>query len=192
MNFILRTFLFSIFLGLFSFGQLLHAQILEPVKWSFHVVDAGDGMFDLVSEATIDETWHLYTQKEYEEGPLPTRFEFEKNASAELVGGVKESEFITHYEEIWEAEISYYENSAEFTQRVKRLNGQAITIKGFLEFMTCDDKTCLPPEYVDFEFIIPEAEEIDMEASFSDEHNGATLGEEPQIYDPVDWEFSIE
>ena len=194
-----RYSLLPFLLFILLLGQTLSAQILAPVKWKFYVVEKENRMFDLVSEASIEETWHLYTQKAYDEGPLPTVFTFEKNSAVELQGPVKESESITHYEEIWQAEISFFADRAVFTQRVKKLTSEQQVVKGYLEFMTCDDKRCLPPEYVDFEFVLPATsvgESNEKKGNDAQIVSGSVKteinGEVSEIYDPVKWEFNIE
>jgi DsbC/DsbD-like thiol-disulfide interchange protein len=49
-------------------------------------------------------------------------------------------------------DVSYFEKSVVFQQKIK-LKGKEATIKGQLEYMTCNDKQCLPPD--DVEFSIP-------------------------------------
>ena len=45
--------------------------------------------------------------------------------------------------------VSYFENSVVFQQKIK-LKKAATTVKGKLEYMTCNDQKCLPPEDLDF------------------------------------------
>ncbi|MEQ8325463.1 MAG: protein-disulfide reductase DsbD family protein [Vicingaceae bacterium] len=197
----MKAFRFSslLFLLYFITSVLdLSAQVLEPVKWKFTIQEVGNGLYDLVAEAQIDEHWHLYTQKTYEEGPIATTFTFEKTDGVELMGSIKESESITKYEEIWEAEITFFENRARFTQRVKKLTASEVTVAGYLEFMTCDDKRCLPPEFVDFEFLLPSQKLIETSKNEQTQvlENTEALvsmsGEEEGILEPVSWTFTVE
>ena len=48
--------------------------------------------------------------------------------------------------------IKYFENEAIFKQRIKLLTQDKITINGILEFMVCDDTSCLPPTEVELQF----------------------------------------
>jgi hypothetical protein len=59
---------------------------------------------------------------------------------------------ITRNEKVFNMDVSFFEKSAIFQQKVKLKMGEAI-VKGTLEYMTCNDKQCLPPE--DIEFSIP-------------------------------------
>ncbi|MBL4577936.1 MAG: cytochrome C biogenesis protein, partial [Flavobacteriales bacterium] len=38
------------------------AQVLEPVKWTYEVRDLGNGEYELIFKAAIDDGWHLYSQ----------------------------------------------------------------------------------------------------------------------------------
>ena len=194
-QYVRRLFLFVMTLTA-VFTSFSHAQVLEPIKWNFRVEKVEQGIYDLVSEAQIDEHWHLYTQKEYEEGPLPTVFTFEETEGVELVGNVKEGKSITRYEEIWKADISFFEDHGTFTQRVRKVKESPVAVKGYLEFMTCDDTRCLPPEMVDFSFDLPagmpEAKEEKSDVKEEVETQEPGLDTEDQgILEPVKWDFEI-
>ncbi len=137
---------------LFLAGQS-NAQILEPVEWSFDSEYVGNDEFDLISTATIDKGWYVYSQDVSDDGPVPTTFTFEPKASRyELVGRTKEDgKFIEGYDKVFEMNVKKFKEKVVFTQRVKVKKPRA-TVKGFLEFMTCDDEKCLPPEEVEFKF----------------------------------------
>jgi hypothetical protein len=46
--------------------------------------------------------------------------------------------------------VGYFENSVVFQQKVKLKSAKAAAVKGKLEFMTCNDQKCLPPDEVEF------------------------------------------
>ncbi len=146
------------------FTLLMHnsatAQILEPVKWSFSKKQISPSEVQLILKATIDKTWHLYSQEVIPDGPVPTSFSFEKSSAYQLIGKVTEPKAIQEYDPNFDTILKYFANEAVFTQKIKVLSNKDFKIKGFLEFMCCDDKQCLPPNEVEFEFSIkgnPEA-----------------------------------
>jgi len=47
----------------------------------------------------------------------------------------------------------YFEKTVTFQQKVKLKGGQAV-VKGKLEYMTCNDQKCLPPDDLDFSVTI--------------------------------------
>lgn len=142
------------FLAMFFLLTGLQAQIFEPVKWSFSQEKISETEYDLFFTATIETNWHLYSQ-DIPMAPPATVFAFEESDLFELIGPVtEESEVHEEYDPNFEMELKYYANEAIFKQRVKVKDGAVV--KGYLNFMCCDDTKCLPPEDVDFEFTFGE------------------------------------
>ncbi|WP_111706958.1 protein-disulfide reductase DsbD family protein [Lutibacter citreus] len=131
-----------------------YSQIHEPVKWSTSVNKISENEFDLVATATIDSGWHLYSQNVPEDGPIPTSFTFEASNSFEFVGDVSEEKGHTVDDPVFQMKIKFFENKAVFKQRIKTLTKAAFKVVGEVEFMVCDDASCLPPTFVDLDFSI--------------------------------------
>ena len=167
----------------FLFSTLLPAQILEPVKWEFQTEKLSEDEYQLKFIALVDDNWAIYSQDIPDDGPIPTSFEFDKSDLFTLIGEVKENDKnkVTKHDPVFNMTLSKFYNKAEFTQVVKLSNPNA-TITGTLNFMTCDDKRCLPPTDVPFEFNISDNL---LEQEGIPEFN---LGSS-QILDPVSWEF---
>ena len=161
--------LFSLVLGLFistvSFGQ-----IEDPVKWNFEVVSVSDNEVDVVITAEIEDSWHLYSQ--YVEGPIPTTFTFFDNKSLEFIDGVVESTPHEDYDKSFDTILKYFEEKAEFRQRVKLLSDSVSVLKGEFEFMVCNNGMCLPPEWVDIELELPAASQASTPTSSSSNTDG--------------------
>lgn len=161
--------LFSLVLGLFistvSFGQ-----IEDPVKWNFEVVSISDNEVDLVITAEIEESWHLYSQ--YVEGPIPTTFTFFDNKSLEFIDGVVESTPLEDYDKSFDTILKYFEEKAEFRQRIKLLSDSVSIVKGEFEFMVCNNGMCLPPEWVDIKVELPAASKASKPSSSSSSAHG--------------------
>src|SRR5690606_19623066 len=124
--------------------------------------------YDLISKATIDKGWHLYSQVVPENGPLPTVFTFEENKDYQTVGKIKESKGTTEMDPVFDMVITFFSNTATFTKRIKLTGDKGTTIKGEVEFMVCDDTRCLPPAYVDLVFKIPAPEKSEETAIASE------------------------
>ena len=133
----------------------MQSQILDPVKWSTSVKKISETEYDLISKATIENKWHLYSQQVPEDGPLPTVFTFEENSAYKSIGKVKEGKGITEHDPVFDMVITFFSNTATFTKRIALTGNEGTTIKGEVEFMVCDDTRCLPPNYVDLVFKIP-------------------------------------
>ncbi|QAA82004.1 thiol:disulfide interchange protein [Aequorivita sp. H23M31] len=134
----------------------VHSQILDPVEWSTSIKKISETEYDLISKATIDNKWHLYSQVVPKDGPLPTVLTFEENNAYKRIGKVKEDKGITEHDPVFDMVITYFEHTATFTQRIKLTGDKGTTVKGEVEFMVCDDTNCLPPSYVDLVFKIPD------------------------------------
>ncbi|EDM34849.1 thiol:disulfide interchange protein dsbD precursor [Pedobacter sp. BAL39] len=140
--------LFLLAAGLFlSFSA--SSQILKPVKWSYAAKKTSATEAVLYLKATVDEGWHLYSQNIADGGPVKTSFQFTPSSAYKLVGKTVEPKGIVKFEKAFDMNLTYFEKSVIFQQKVK-LNAKTATVKGSLEFMVCDDKQCLPPETIEF------------------------------------------
>jgi hypothetical protein len=127
----------------------VQAQILKPVTWSYGAKKTGPHEAILSFKATIDEGWHVYSQHVKEGGPVPTKFTFTPSAGYVLDGATTEPEPIKRMEKVFNMEVGFFTGSVIFQQKIKLKAGQT-TVAGQLEFMTCNDSQCLPPEDIDF------------------------------------------
>ena len=130
-----------------------YSQIIEPVKWETEVKKISDIEYELIINATIDPNYHLYSQKVSNDGPLPTVFIFKKSDDYELVGDTSEEKGHMVYDPVFKLKIKYFETKTTFKQRIKLKNRDHFKIIGEIEFMACDDSTCVPG-YGDMEFKI--------------------------------------
>jgi AFG3 family protein len=101
-------------------------------------------------KATIDQGWHIYSQNVADGGPVKTSFTFAPSKEYTLVGKTAEPKPISKYEKVFNMNVGYFENSVVFQQKVKLKSAKAAAVKGKLEFMTCNDQKCLPPDEVEF------------------------------------------
>ncbi len=179
---------------MFSFPLLAGAQIIKPVKWSFSTKQISASEVQLIFSATIDHPWHLYSQDvpPPPDGPVATSFVFEKSSNFKTVGKVKEPKAIEEFDNQFQAVLKYFAEKAVFTQNIKVLSAKDFKITGYLEFMCCDDKQCLAPETVDFEFSIkgnPEASgtaAVAVETPVTDPVGADTLESDPEIKPATD------
>ncbi|MEH6763496.1 MAG: cytochrome c biogenesis protein CcdA [Aequorivita antarctica] len=155
----------------------VQSQILDPVKWSTSIKKISETEYDLVSKATIEDKWHLYSQVVPDNGPLPTNLTFEENSAYKLVGKAKESKGHTVHDPVFDMVITFFENTATFTQRIKLTGDKGTTVKGEVEFMVCDDTRCLPPSYVDLVFKIPAPEKSEETIVVSENTNNSETTE---------------
>ncbi|WP_442587318.1 protein-disulfide reductase DsbD domain-containing protein [Pedobacter sp. AW31-3R] len=143
----MKKLLLGIAVSMFSMAA--HSQILKPVNWSYAAKRTSKTEATVFIKATIDAGWHLYSQNVKDGGPVKTTFTFPANSAYTVVGKTIEPKAITRYEDTFKMEVSFFEKTAVFQQKVK-LKGKTAVVKGTVEFMTCDDKQCLPPEEISF------------------------------------------
>jgi len=145
-RFILLTLLLGFVLN------IAHAQIMEPVQWTFNSKEVSKTEYDLIFSATIEDEWHLYSSDLPPGGPMPTVISYENMNGFELVGELKVSpEPEEGYDEDFQMQVKYHSYSATFTQRVKIIADSPISITGEISYQACNDETCVPG-YNDFEF----------------------------------------
>ena len=134
-------------------GSTLKAQILTPVKWSYAAKNTGKNEAVIFFKATIDDGWHIYGLNVKDGGPIKTSFTFPVSKDYTLIGDVSEPAPTTKYESTFKMTVPYFEKTVTFQQKIKLKTAGATVVKGSLEYETCNDKKCLPPDDVDF--VIP-------------------------------------
>ena len=126
-----------------------HAQIESHVKWSYAAKKVSATEAVVYFKATIDKGWHIYSQTVKDGGPVKTSFTFPASKEYTLVGKTIEPKPITKFEKTYDIDVLSFENSVVFQQKIK-LKSPKTVVKGTIEFMTCNDTKCLPPEDVSF------------------------------------------
>ena len=132
----------------------LSAQILEPVKWKFSTEEVSNKEHNLVFTASIEKGWTVYSQFTSDDGPVPTLLTFESKDGAELVGkGVETGHKKEGLDKLFDVNVIKYLADEKFVIKQKvNITDDSKSISGYLTFMTCNDKTCLPPTDIDFTF----------------------------------------
>lgn len=152
-NKILVKVLITIFFAVMAFE--LNAQVLTPVKWNFSFKSISKNEAELVFTATIDKGWHLYSQDIPAGGPIPTKFTFEKGMGFLPFGKISEPVATEVFDKQFNMKVKYFSVVAVFRQKVKVMSAKPVVVKGSVEFMCCNDESCLPPTEEPFEFTLP-------------------------------------
>ena len=148
----MKTLISSIMLALIAL--VAQAQILTPVKWKIKLDDKGGAPEkEIVFTATADKGWHLYDMNLPEGGPVSTSFTFETLNGAELIGQpVPSVKPTTVYDEQFAMNLRWYPGTVSFIQKLKITDPAKFKVEGEVEFMACNDETCLPPDQIPFSF----------------------------------------
>lgn len=140
-------------LCLIFLGISIQAQIFDPVKWSFEFKDLPSAEKEIIFKANIDDGWHMYDMNLPEGGPVSTSISFEVLHGAELIGKPVASVQPTEiFDKNFNMNIRQYEKTVSFTQKIKVIDYKKFKVSGEVEYMVCNDETCLPPERVPFSF----------------------------------------
>ncbi len=135
----------------------VYAQTIQPVKWEFSYNPIDETKGELILKANIGMDWHIYSQLQSGDGPLPTIFRFELTPDYDLVDKVIEPTPVTEFSSIFSTDVMMFSNEVVFKQKIKRANKNAFTIMGHVECMACNNTQCLPPKEYKFNIQIPSA-----------------------------------
>ena len=137
---------------LLLFAVAMQAQIQDPVKFNSELKILAADEAEVVFTAVIDKGWHVYSTDLGDGGPISATFNVEKIFGAEVVGKLKPvGKEISTFDKLFEMKVRYFENTAQFVQKLK-LTGGAYQLEGYLEYGACNDENCLPPTQVPFQF----------------------------------------
>ncbi len=147
-----KTVLLVFLISVFSLN--LSADVNKPVKWQKTIEDLGNGIYEISFSAKIDAGWHLYGLVIPDGGPYATTFNYNDSSIFNSI----EKPISTHeperkFDETFDMVLELFSGSVTFKQKVK-LKDKSAKITGYIEFMACDNATCLPPTEDEFEFIV--------------------------------------
>ena len=142
-----------IFIALLAMALVSRAG--GPVTWTFEPSVHADGRVEVLLKVTCEEGWHIYAMAlPREDGPIPTTIHVTASASYS-VGPVFEPTPEMAYDANFAMELRFHSGVAVFSVPLQRLNNGPLTVTGEVEYMACNDKTCLPPKVVPFSVTVP-------------------------------------
>lgn len=163
------------------------AQIHVPLKWSIKLQETNKPVKDLIFTASMDKGWHLYDMNLPEGGPVSTSFNFETVEGAELVGTpVASTKPTAFFDELFSMEVRWFSNAVTFTQQFKITNPKKFKLSGEVEYMVCNDATCLPPEREAFEFNTKNLSVLNLTTEASEKVDDVILSSEKLLVEEVD------
>jgi len=171
---------------LFLSVTFAQAQILDPVDWQFSHEKIADNEYELKLTANMDPGWYIYGTDLEEGGPIPTQIEFDAGEGFEFLGELQYPDAEVKYDPNFGMDIPMYGESVTFVQRVRVLTAGTVTVSGELEYMSCDDTRCLPPDFMGFSF------DLEGDASLAEAETAAPAEtqipadtEDPETEDPA-------
>ncbi len=154
----------------------------QNVTWTGTAERLDDNAYRIVLEAAIPAGYHMYDMGPYDGGPNATTITFTPNEDVTLEGGVEQLDTPHRYfDELFGMEIGTFSGKARFAQRVKLAAPQA-ALKAQIEWMICDDTSCMPPDDTELSIAVPEgsaAGEGTVPASRSSDTEAGATGNGP-------------
>ncbi len=140
----MSKFLLNIFLVILLASGISFGQGNAFVQWKFSTKPMSNNEKLLIMEAGIAPGWHLYSQFIDEGGPMPTSFRFEQSRDYLVIGKPQEDGNLSRFrDDIYEMEITWYTNKVSFLQRIRILQ-PGTTVNGIIEYMVCNEHSCIP------------------------------------------------
>jgi hypothetical protein len=138
---------FVIVIGYALVSSPCGAQDVDPVIWSFKVVEETGQESTFYATATLAPGWHMYSQFLKEGGPVPTTFKFRHDEAVYTLAGTTREygEAVKFYDDTYGMEIVWYPRQVIFEQALRLLKPHG-SISGVVEFMVCNDEMCIPSE----------------------------------------------
>lgn len=134
---------------------LAESLAAQSVVWTAKADPIEEGKCRLVLTASIPEGYHMYDLGPYVGGPMATTIALTAEG-AELEGDITPlSEAHRYYDDVFCMEIGTFEKEAVFEQWVT-LTEEGATISAQIDWMICDDTSCMPPEDIQLEVTIGE------------------------------------
>jgi thiol:disulfide interchange protein DsbD len=134
-----------LFLGSLLFAMPVFSQELHPISWTSEVKKVDGNIAEIHIKAKIQDGWNLYDLNVPPGGPLPTVFTFVKSKDYQLFGKMTTTPKSTvTYDDVFTMDIGKWKKTVTFIQRIKVLKTQKFSIETDIEFMMCDENSCIP------------------------------------------------
>ena len=134
--------------SLLTLTALLTAALAaaQSVTWKSSVEPLGGDAYRIVLEAAIPAGYHMYDMGPYEGGPTATTIVLTPGEGVQLDGPVEQlTKAHTYYDELFGMQIGPLSGKPRFAQKVHLATAKG-TVTAQLEWMICNDSSCMPPD----------------------------------------------
>jgi thiol:disulfide interchange protein len=143
-------FLIFSFLSLAFFTE---GQILEPVDLSFETKELAHNKVELRATVSLDKGWHVYSITTPDTSfIIGSEFNFTESSDYKFAGELVEPVPHTEYDPNFKETLSFHEGTVVFSRVIEKINTTDFEVKAEFVYQTCNEETCLPPEYIDHVF----------------------------------------
>ena len=157
----------TIFLSLIIvFGSFLSNAQESPVSWKIDIEHIDADNYELSFRADIDKGWNVYSQYTSPDGPVPTEINFESDGFEKIGDASETGHKKEGFDKLFKTDVIKFLDDEPFIIKQKiKVNPATESIVGWLTFMTCDSKRCLPPTDIDFDLSVPRATKSETKAA---------------------------
>ncbi|MBP3711783.1 MAG: thioredoxin family protein [Bacteroidaceae bacterium] len=142
----------SSLLTLFIIAVAALAQFQTPVTFSSSQKKLPDDVLEVVFQGTIDAGWHVYGTDIADGGPTRAELTLETQKGVKPDGKLRATGKVQKkMDEMFGMEVSYMEGTASFVQRFI-ITEPEYEVAGYLTYGACNDRNCIPPTNVEFNF----------------------------------------
>lgn len=134
--------------SLLTLTALLTAALAaaQSVTWKSSVEPLGGDAYRIVLEAAIPAGYHMYDMGPYEGGPTATTIVLTPGEGVQLDGPVEQlTKAHIYYDELFGMQIGTLSGKPRFAQKVHLATAKG-TVTAQLEWMICNDSSCMPPD----------------------------------------------
>ncbi|WP_278035944.1 protein-disulfide reductase DsbD family protein [Flavobacterium nitratireducens] len=156
----MKKILFALVAFVYTF--IGNSQNSEPVKWKTTVEKVSATEYDLVTKATIESGWHIYSQEVPEGGPTATSFTYDDSAgNFKIVGNTVEEGGNTSKDPFFKLSLKSFEKEAVFKQRIET-QGDVKSIITYLEYVASNGTESLDPKEAELSYDLTKATSADQ------------------------------
>lgn len=136
--------------------SLAVAAQTNPVSWKTSVKMTSKTEGVITMTATMQSGWHIYNTTLVEGGSYKnTKITFTDSKGIKLVGATKASAKAVTVDDKDFGLISYWDGKVTFTQKFKVTDKKTARIVGNINYMSCNDETCMPPKNEKIDLAVP-------------------------------------
>jgi len=137
----------SLFVCTLVLALAVSAQSSNPVSWKTTVRMTSKSEGIITMTATMQSGWHIYNTTLVEGGSYKkTSIDLTESTGIKLVGAPKASAKAVTVDDKDFGLISYWDNKVTFVQKFKLTDKAKARVKGKINYMSCNDETCMPPK----------------------------------------------
>ncbi|MFA6276773.1 MAG: protein-disulfide reductase DsbD domain-containing protein [Pedobacter sp.] len=146
----MKKFLLLLVFTILNFAAF--AQLEKPITWSYIAKKVNKTEAILYLKAKLDNKWHVYSQN-VKSDAMRLKFSYASSKDFTLIGRTIEPNPIKKYDKTVKMDLAYFEKEVVFQQKIK-MNKKEAVVKAKVEFMVCNDRSCLPADEITLNILV--------------------------------------